>query len=94
MSITNKDIESLASLARIKVSPDELDSLAKEMDSILEYVGKIEVIKEEATLERPILRNVMREDVVTTKPGEYTEELLKLAPSREKNYIKVKKILE
>jgi Asp-tRNA(Asn)/Glu-tRNA(Gln) amidotransferase C subunit len=35
----------------------------------------------------------MREDVIVNKAGEYTEKLLGNAPSREGNYLKVKKIL-
>ncbi len=92
--LTKKDIENLANLARIKVTLGEEESLASEMDSILEYVGKIKEVAGERGDLIPILKNVLRDDEVTTKAGEYTEALLSLAPGREKNYLKVKKILE
>jgi Asp-tRNA(Asn)/Glu-tRNA(Gln) amidotransferase C subunit len=39
------------------------------------------------------VRNVLRDDVELHKGGEYTEKILKNAPSREGDYIKVKNIL-
>ena len=92
--ITKEDIQNLADLARIEVNSEEIESLRSEIDSILGYVGRIKEISGEIGSTLPKLRNVMRDDVVTHKPGEYTEDLLSLAPSREKNFLKVKKILE
>lgn len=91
--ITKEDIKNLANLARIEISSEEADKMTSEVDSILGYVGVIQNIKGDAQRIIPKLRNVMREDLPTTEPGEYTEKLLKNAPSREGNYLKVKKIL-
>lgn len=91
--ITAEEIKKLADLARIKVSPEEIEKLTKEADSILGYVAQIKDFNGESGLSVPILRNVMREDVVTNNEGEYTEKLLSNTPSREKQYLKVKKIL-
>ena len=92
--ITKEDIQNLAELARIEISEGEAESLTSEIDSILEYVSKIKEISGSSTNDVPLLRNVMRDDVVTHEANEYTEDILNLAPSREKNYLKVKKILE
>ena len=91
--ISKDDIKHLAKLARIRISEDEAENMTKEIDSILEYVSQVKNISGKAE-EKPILKNVMREDIVTRNAGEYTEDILKLAPSREGNYIKVKKILK
>ena len=91
--ITTANIEKLASLARIKISDGEKISMQKDIESILEYVGQVKDIKTDQANDKPVLRNVMRDDVVTHSSNEYTEALLSLAPSREKNYLKVKKIL-
>jgi hypothetical protein len=45
------------------------------------------------TLNNPVLKNVLREDVPTNKDNEFTEDILNNAPGREGNYLKVKKIL-
>ncbi|KKR32079.1 MAG: GatC [Parcubacteria group bacterium GW2011_GWF2_39_8b] len=91
--VTIKEIENLAKLARIEISPKEAEEMAPEIDSILGYVGQI--ISVTGDIERivPKLRNVTREDIVTTVSGKYTEKLLDNAPALEGNYIKVKKIL-
>lgn len=92
--ITTQDIEKLAKLARIELGESEVQNLTKEADAILGYVGQIENIRGEEEKELPPLRNVMREDSITHTPGEYTESILANAPSVEKNYLKVKKILK
>ena len=91
--IEKKDIEKLASLARIQVNEEEKDSLASSIESILEYVGQVQHFEVSSVVDTPLQRNIMREDVVTHTSGEYTENLLSLAPFREGNYLKVKKIL-
>ena len=91
--ITKEQIEHLAKLARIELLQGEAENLTKEADSILGYVGQITEISGDIKKEVPKLRNVMRDDVVTNDQGEYTEKLLNNAPSREGNYLKVKKIL-
>ena len=92
--ITKTDIQKLASLARIDISPEEAESLTVEIDAILGYVGQIQNISAEEVKEVPALRNVMRDDVVTHTSGEFSEDILKLVPQREGNYLKVKKILK
>jgi len=91
--ISSKDIQNLADLARIEITPSEAESLTSEIDSILLYVGQIKNAVGDSEKIIPKLRNVMRDDTVTHSPGQYTEDLLKNAPSREGNYLKVKKIL-
>ncbi len=91
--ITKEDIKNLAGLSRMEINDTEAEQMTSEIDSILGYVGQIKNTKSSDEKAIPKLRNVMREDVVTNKPRQYTEKLLANAPSREKNYLKVKKIL-
>ena len=92
--MVNKDeINGLANLARIEISDSEMEGLTKELDSILEYVGQIKNASVDDEQVVPVLKNVMREDVPTNKDNEYTEDILSNAPSREKRYLGVKKIL-
>lgn len=92
--VSKEEIKKLATLARMQIEEGEIERLAPELDAILSYVSQIDKALE--TVETPtILRseNIFREDVVTTKEGEYTKDLLALSPQSEKGFVKVKKIL-
>ncbi|HEY9584048.1 MAG TPA: Asp-tRNA(Asn)/Glu-tRNA(Gln) amidotransferase subunit GatC [Candidatus Paceibacterota bacterium] len=92
--ITKEEIQKLADLARISLSDNEKESLRKDIDGILEYVGQIKQVKVPVgEVWEPAERNVMREDVVTTESGSYKESLIDAAPQHERGLIKVKKIL-
>jgi aspartyl-tRNA(Asn)/glutamyl-tRNA(Gln) amidotransferase subunit C len=95
----NKDeAKKLAELSRISVSDDELEKIANEMGSILEYVDKIKSadisgFSAESRAENAGVRNVMVEDEEVHEVGENTEKVLKEAPLVENSMVKVKKIL-
>lgn len=93
--LSTDDVQHLADLAHLAVAPDELLKVAGEMDAILGYVSEVTKLSGDmpATLEKPQLRNVMREDKVTNTSGQYTEAIAKQFPAREGNALKVKKIL-
>lgn len=86
----------LAKLSRIDISDSEAESLSHEFESILNYVGEVKSIKAnslELSADSFSIRNVMREDNAGHESGIYTEKILNEAPSREGDFIKVKKIL-
>ncbi len=94
--ITTEEIEKLATLARLALSPEEKERMRGEVDSILEYVATIQKISATAGTRMPSIvaqKNVMREDTNPHESGIHTETLVASAPKREGNYIKVKKIL-
>jgi len=91
-----KDVEKLAELSRIKMTPDEMESIRGEINSILDYVGVIQEVAggSEEIKEVGLLHNVMREDGEPHESGVFTEELLAESPDRDGQYIRVKKIIE
>lgn len=92
--ISREDIKKLASLARIKLSTEEEDSLAKDMDNILGYVQQIqEVSGSVETSTKEYNRNIFRDDEHPIESGSNTDTLLTEAPERKENYVKVKNIL-
>lgn len=97
MQISDKDIERLGDLARIKLSEDEKKGLKTDIESILGYVSEIQKVSsdlERDTLDKENeLINVMREDSVAHEAGLYTKKILDESPETEDGYIKVKKIL-
>lgn len=90
-----EDIEHLAKLSRIAVSDEEASALAEDITSILGYVSEIETATAEKAPVKEVgaLYNVMREDKDPHEAGLFTEDLLKAAPDRQGQYVKVKKIL-
>ncbi len=91
--INKETIKNLADLARIEMSDVESEKMTTELDSILGYVGQIQSATEDLKPAVSKHRNIMRDDMVTTESREYTEKILKNAPSRDGDYLKVKKIL-
>lgn len=96
-----EDVKKLTNLARIDMSDEEMTEIAKDFDSILAYIsqvqdgaklGNIESLHDDVN-NYPV-RNVMREDIVKNKEGEYTDKILAEAPDTENGYLKVKLILE
>jgi len=88
-----KDIEKLASLARIAILDGEKQKLQKDLESILGYVSELKdaPILGGETVEAYV-ENVMREDDEHYNSGEFTEEILAEAPDRAGDYFKVKPI--
>ena len=97
--IEKKDIEHLAKLSRIEVKDEEVESLAKDIESILGYVDQLKEISPtpghqvSGKSSYDLNRNVLREDENPHEAGIYTDAILKEAPSTEDNFIKVKNIL-
>ncbi len=92
------DIKKLADLARIDMNQEEMESMAKDFDPILAYVGQVqEALKSIGDTvnekEEPLLFNVMRDDIATNNQGEFTVRILAEMPETEEGYLKVKQIL-
>ena len=92
--IKREDIEKLAELSRIATSPEELEILKKDLESIIGYVSEIQSVSEDAP-ERVAgeLRNVMRDDTDPTESGTYTKDMIAAAPRTDGDYVSVKQVL-
>jgi aspartyl/glutamyl-tRNA(Asn/Gln) amidotransferase C subunit len=105
--ISKEEVLNLAALARLKVSEQEVESLEKDISSILEYVGQIGAVpggEQGSTLDQGSSRsnlaqpyNVLREDVVRGEDDPMAgkeESIRKEFPRREGDYLQVQKILQ
>ncbi|MCG0276018.1 MAG: Asp-tRNA(Asn)/Glu-tRNA(Gln) amidotransferase subunit GatC [Thermosediminibacteraceae bacterium] len=95
MKITIETVEHVANLARLYLSEDEKAEMAKKLNSILEYMDKLNEL--DTTDVPPTahiipIKNVFREDVV--KESLPREEALKNAPDKERGFFKVPRIIE
>ncbi len=98
MSLSQSDIQKLASLSRLKLSDEELAQFTKEIDSILGYVEQIKEVSEGggANVKKPsdiLHRNILREDVDDRELIASGEKLISAAPESQDGLVKVKKIL-
>ena len=95
MKISNKEVEYVAKLARLKLTEQEKELFTQQLDSILDYMGKLNELDTEKvppTSHVLPLKNVMREDEV--KDSHLQKEMLSNAPERDDNFFSVPKIIE
>jgi len=95
MKITRDEVKRVAALARLELSSEEEAALTNQLDKILQYMEKLNHL-DTAGVE-PVshiaeMVNAFREDKVTTHSS--GEALLSNAPSLEKSFLKVPKIIE
>lgn len=90
------DVEHLAKLAKLSLTPAELAQYQKEITDILGYVAQVNQVAGDtpAVLENASVRNVMREDVGVMDSETYTDALLAAAPNTQDGFVKVQKILD
>ena len=92
---TVEEVKKLAALVRISINEADLDKFTKEFDAILAYVGQLEALDlpTDASGEKEVLRNVMREDGEPHPTGEYTEKIVSAFPASEGDALVVKQII-
>lgn|SRR5512139_1682767 len=95
MEITLQDVEKVAQLARLAVTPAEKETFAKQLTQILAHVDQLNRydttgIEPTATVMEQV--NVFRDDLV--RPSLSSEQALANAPEREADGFVVPKILE
>jgi aspartyl-tRNA(Asn)/glutamyl-tRNA(Gln) amidotransferase subunit C len=95
MSITVKDVQHVAKLARLQLSPEEEATLTEQMNAILQYAEKLNELDTDhvkPTTHVLQVSNVMREDVVRESLSQ--EAALLNAPDEEEGQFKVPAVLE
>lgn len=94
MSVTRKDVEYIAALAKLKFSETELDSFTGELNQILGYMEKLNELDttDVEPLSYPVeVSEVLRED--KRMPSVPREEALKNAPDATEEFFKVPKVI-
>jgi aspartyl-tRNA(Asn)/glutamyl-tRNA(Gln) amidotransferase subunit C len=94
VSVTIKDVEHVASLAKLSFSEDEKQKLASQLNEILEYMEQLNQLdtKNVEPLSHVIeLSNVFRKDEL--KPTLTQEEALQNAPAKTEKLFRVPKVI-
>lgn len=95
MSVDDKTVRRIASLARIALSEEQVAPMAQELNGILSWVEQLREIDVDGV---PPMTSVveqrlrMREDVVTE--GNAADALMKNAPGAEDHFFVVPKVVE
>lgn len=94
-AISRDEVEHLARLARIALSPEELTRMAGELDAIVDAVASVSEVAGDdvpATSHPQPLVNVLRPDVPEAPLAR--DAALAAAPARENGYFRVPRMLE
>lgn len=95
MSVSKKDVEHIAELARLKFTDEGMESLANDLNNILVYVEELQKVntdEAEITVNPVYIENRFREDVVVE--GFDSEKALMNAPGRIEDYFLVPSVFE
>ena len=99
MKITREDVVRVAELAYLDLSEDELEKYRRQIDEILDYIGKLneldtsgvepmaQVLADDQTADA-----TLREDLVV--PSAVADDVLRQAPDPEPPYFRVPKVIE
>jgi len=94
MSVTLKDVEHVAALAKLSFAPEEMNLLTAQLNTILTYMDQLNSLNTDAVepLSQVIeLSNVFRDDRQT--PGLSRDQALGNAPSQNGTFFKVPKVI-
>ena len=95
MSLDKATVARIARLARIRVSDDEQNSLAGELNQIMTWIEQLNEVDTngvEPMVSVGAIKLPMREDVVTD--GNYPEKVLANAPEGRDGFFTVPKVVE
>jgi len=95
MSVTKKDVDYVADLARLQLDDDERESLASDMSQILDYMTTLEEVdtSDVEPLEHVIDLEYRLRDDDAKEPLSH-EDALKNAPDADTDYFRVPRVLD
>lgn len=94
--INSKTVERVAALSRLELDHESINKLTGQMQQIVDFVEKINELDTdgiEPTAHAITVNNVTREDKEVASPATL-DEILKLAPERNGNFIAVPRVIE
>jgi aspartyl-tRNA(Asn)/glutamyl-tRNA(Gln) amidotransferase subunit C len=95
MSVTKKDVDHIANLARLEFSDSEKDSLIGDLNKVLVYIEKLNELntEDEDIIVNPYyIENRFRDDEI--QKSMKVEEVVGIAPQSLEGYIVVPKVID
>lgn len=95
MTLTAEQVEHIAKLARLDVTPEERESFSRQLTSILEYVSQLQQIDTKGV--EPLnyaipMENVWAEDEVRPYDAAQRQALIDAFPEKDGDLLKVKNV--
>jgi aspartyl-tRNA(Asn)/glutamyl-tRNA(Gln) amidotransferase subunit C len=95
MAIDRMTVAHIATLARIRLTPDEQDALTKELDSILHWVEQLGEVDTTGIEPMAGVGNVtLHERVDAVTDGGYPDKVVRNAPDAAAGFFAVPKVVE
>lgn len=97
MKFSKNQIQHIATLARLKLTDEELEKYGGQLSNVLSYIdqlGEADTVNILPTAQVTGLENVLREDEIEEWDEQEREATLEQTPERKGRYVKVKRVLE
>jgi aspartyl-tRNA(Asn)/glutamyl-tRNA(Gln) amidotransferase subunit C len=97
MKLTVQEVEHIANLARLSLSPEEKEQYAEQLSAIFDYVDLLQEVDTsgvEASEGVSQLTDIVREDTVIETDEEIRKKLIAAFPKRMGNLLKVPGVFE
>lgn len=94
--LSKEEIKHIALLARVGIEEDEIESYQNDLSEVLDYFKKLEEVDTKQVREIGHITgksNVFREDRCELREDGDTEKIMKNAPEKKDNFVKVKSVL-
>ena len=94
MKITAENVEQVARLARLDLSPNEISTMTRQLDTILSYVAKLDELDTadiDVTTHTQSMVNAFRDDV--TRPSLPRDKALAAAPRQNSEAFVVPRVI-
>ncbi len=95
MTISKEEVKHIALLARLELTPEQLEQFTRELDEIISYARKISSLDTEnvkPTTHAMQVGNILREDEPRSSLS--NEKALQNSPEKEGPYFKVPRLVE
>ena len=95
MSIDKNTVKHISKLARISLDDEKIDSLSKDLSSIIKFIEKLNELKTDET--KPLTSIIssslkLRKDEI--KDGKIRDQILKNSPEKNDEFFVVPKVIE
>ena len=95
MKLSKEEVQKIAKLARLELKTGEIDQMADDLSSILDYFKKLKEVNTDKivpTFNISGLENVMRSDEVIEADDDTKKNLLTETPDKEDGLVKTKSV--
>ena len=95
MSIDKNTVKHISKLARISLDDEKIDSLSKDLSSIIKFIEKLNELKTDET--KPltsIINSSLKPRKDEIKDGKIRDQILKNSPEKNEEFFVVPKVIE